>query len=105
MDLLVQLSIEKTWLTIVLEGELMDERRSSDSITELMEAHNLNFNPAKERTCPTCAHDPTYEELRKGIVCRADEDCVDEKQWKPRLYINDWYVRNKEGYSGKDKDE
>ena len=78
----------------------MNDNLRTDSVTELLSASNLNFSPSKKKDCTTCAHDPTYEEMKKGIVCKSTIDCVDDKQWEERLYANDWYVRNKVGYTG-----
>jgi hypothetical protein len=47
---------------------------------------SLKFSPKKVKTCETCGFEVTYEEMKKGIVCRAAVECVDEKQWKKRKY-------------------
>ena len=32
---------------------------------------------SKKKSCSECKHDPSYDEQKAGIVCKADGDCVD----------------------------
>ena len=65
----------------------MDEASGNDGLITLSSSPpHLRFSPSKLKDCTTCKHDPTYEEMIKGIVCKATVDCVDEKQWKKKKY-------------------
>ena len=64
----------------------MDIALGSDGCIGMGDAPKIKFTAGTTKDCTTCKFDASYEEMKKGITCKAKKECIDNKQWNPRKY-------------------